>query len=427
MAGCGIAIGPEQAATGVADAPEPAAANVLPASETAALDTAEATAVDTAEARGRCCDRGCRGGAADRLSRAATDLPAITSVESPDQAPARAVPPRPEAPAAAEIASATPAEATPAIASLRPRARPKGLAASASAGTKTASAQPETVAPPVLHDPTLRLAQGAGSCPRRLAGDMPRRPGAAPEGQTFMARLASVSGTERDRHVTRQILSGNMPGLMRRLAPVSFSGRLRDGSRATLTLCVTPDYLALGSDRDYVRVPLGLRAATRIAEEFDMLLPTAQIVDLIYRAADLRLTPRPMTPGPRMTTTAYLLEHNATVEGQRRKAGARGDALVSGHKKDLVLTNRITSNPSRVAIYGWHRPGGEPIQPLSTVHGAEYADYSHGVRLVSRTAYLDGQPVDLRHLLSDPRYAVLVTREGPIRGPRLLMASLAGN
>jgi hypothetical protein len=79
--------------------------------------------------------------------------------------------------------------------------------------------------------------------------------------------------------------------------------------------------------------------------------------------------------------------------------------LLAGHKKDLVLANRLSSNRGRVAIYGWHRGNGDPIQPLSTVHGEYYADYSHGIRLVSRTAYVNGRPVDLRSLLTDGTYA----------------------
>uniref|UniRef100_UPI0018E4CA71 hypothetical protein n=1 Tax=Roseovarius salinarum TaxID=1981892 RepID=UPI0018E4CA71 len=272
-----------------------------------------------------------------------------------------------------------------------------------------------------------RIARSAGHCPRRLARAMPRRSGGAPGGQAFMAKLDGLDGVERDRHVSRQILQGNMPSFLRDLAPVSFQGRTRDGNAVQLTICVTPDYLALGSDRDYVRVPLGLRAATRIGERFDMLLPTTQMVDLIYRAARVRLAPQPMQPGPQMTSTDYLLRHNATVQAQSRRAGAARGTLLSGHKKDLVLTNRITERRGRVAIYGWHRRNGTPIQPLSTVHGAGYADYSHGVRLVSRTAFLDGRPIDLRDLMANPRYAGLLSDEGPIGGPRLLMASLAGN
>jgi hypothetical protein len=64
-------------------------------------------------------------------------------------------------------------------------------------------------------------------------------------------------------------------------------------------------------------------------------------------------------------------------------------------------TNRPWSNPGRVAIYGWHRPDGNPIQPLNTVHGIRYADYSQGVRLVSDTAYVGGKATPLLTLLQD--------------------------
>ena len=50
--------------------------------------------------------------------------------------------------------------------------------------------------------------------------------------------------------------------------------------------------------------------------------------------------------------------------------------LTAGPRKDLVLTSRLWLDPGKVAIYGWHRARGAPIQPLSTVHGAGYADYS---------------------------------------------------
>ncbi|MBZ0124310.1 MAG: hypothetical protein K8F31_10540, partial [Roseovarius sp.] len=252
-------------------------------------------------------------------------------------------------------------------------------------------------------------------------------PGNAPGAQAVLASVQGLDGVKRDALVSREILRGNMPGFLHNLAPVTVSGRAGDGSAVEITLCVTPDYLAVGGDRDYVRVPLGLRAATRISDEFDMILPTPRMVDMIYRAAALRLPPQPMPPGPQMTSTAYFVRHNATVEAQRRRAGAAPGTLISGTKKDVVLTARLASNRGRVAIYGWHRTNGQPIQPLSTVHGAGYADYSHGVRLVSRTAYLNGKPADLRSLMADPRYAGLLSKEGPLGGPALRMAALAAN
>ncbi len=48
-----------------------------------------------------------------------------------------------------------------------------------------------------------------------------------------------------------------------------------------------------------------------------------------------------------------------------------------------------------MAIYGWHKPDGTPIQPLTTVHVDWYVDYSHGVRLAKRTVKVDGQSADL--------------------------------
>jgi len=44
-----------------------------------------------------------------------------------------------------------------------------------------------------------------------------------------------------------------------------------------------------------------------------------------------------------------------------------------------------------VAIYGWHKLDGKPIQPLYTGHVDWYVDYSHGIRLVSRTIYIDNK------------------------------------
>jgi hypothetical protein len=89
--------------------------------------------------------------------------------------------------------------------------------------------------------------------------------------------------------------------------------------------------------------------------------------------------------------------------------------LTAGDKKDLVLTNRLWSNLSRVAIYGWHLPDGMPIQPLSTVHGMRYADYSHGIRLISAIAYMNGEARQLLSLLEDPQAAGLFSNEGAIR------------
>ena len=281
---------------------------------------------------------------------------------------------------------------------------------------------PETMTRPRLLDPTPPRA-GANPCSSRLARAIPRRPSNAAGGAAVMAAIGNSSGPDRDAALVAQALGGNIPDNLRSLQPVSFAG-IVGGRQTQITLCVTPDYLAIGSNADHVRVPLGLPAALRVADGFDMMLPTTRMVDAIYAQADLRVSPAPMPPTSAMSSTDYFLRHDSTVDAQFARAGARDGLLVAGHKKDVVIANRLSNAPGRVAIYGWHRANGDPIQPLSTVHGEYYADYSHGIRLVARTAYVDGRAVDLRALLTDGQYAGLLNTDGPLTGAAIRLASL---
>jgi len=266
-------------------------------------------------------------------------------------------------------------------------------------------------------------AQALILCGDDMTRDIPRRSARAASGSAVMDRVMSLGGVERDRAITQEILKGNMPDHLRQLVPVGFDGALSNGQPVVVVLCVTPDYLAVGSDRDHVRVPLGLPAAARIADELGFFLPTTRIVDAIYEQAEVQLAPSPMEPTSAMVTTDYMRRHDATVTRQRSRATRFLDTLTAGQKKDLVLTTRLYSKPGQVAIYGWHQPNGRPIQPLSTVHGAQYADYSHGIRLVARIAYVNGRKVPLEELMRHPELASLVSSEGPV-DPARLQASL---
>lgn len=328
---------------------------------------------------------------------------------------------------AASLEAGRPVGAAMALAlttSRTPQRRPETVTRLASLSVDTAPA-PSLFAPqrePLSVEPLRRAIAHSDQCGSALTRSIPRRSRSAGDGSAVIGQLASASGSARDGAIISEVMGGNIPDFLRNLVPVTFTGEGRGGQETRITICVMPDYLAVGSDRDFVRVPLGLPAAMRVAERFDMVLPTTRMVDVIYAQANVRLSPSPMEPGAQMASTNYFLRHNATVEGQRREADSRLGLLVSGHKKDLVLTNRLDRNPGRVAIYGWHRRSGSPIQPLSTVHGAQYADYSHGIRLISRRAFVDGQPIDLRDLLADSRLAGLLSSEGPISNRQLLAA-----
>ena len=187
-----------------------------------------------------------------------------------------------------------------------------------------------------------------------------------------------------------------------------------------VTVFVTPDYLAVGTDDDCVPIPLDFIDAAAVAARLGVALPTARIVDAVYQAAAVRLAPIPLPAGPEMRSMAYVLEHWRRVQAERidRTAGA----LVAGNKKDVVLTDRLLEMPDREAIYGWHRPDGRPIQPLSLVHGAGYADYSHGIRLVGGVVLVDGEEWPYLQALADPVVATVLSGEGPIADAAALMA-----
>jgi hypothetical protein len=257
---------------------------------------------------------------------------------------------------------------------------------------------------------------------------IPSRAVDAPAGSEFARRVEFLSGPERDAQVRSELLSGNVPQFLRRLAPVTVTSA-DSAHPLEITLCVLPDYLAVGTDKDFVFVPLGLEAALDIAGHFGFDLPTPKLVDAIYKESAVKLAPQPLPAGDRMRSTDYVVHHTQMITLQRSELGASLGELTAGDKKDLVLTSRLWEIPGRVAIYGWHRSVNEPIQPLSTVHGARYADYSHGVRLVSSIVYVNGVRWSIDDVLSEPRLAALLTSEGPLTriAERLsaLMARLA--
>jgi hypothetical protein len=232
-------------------------------------------------------------------------------------------------------------------------------------------------------------------------------------GSSFADRIADLTGPPREEAFLAELSRGNLPPFLRELKPVDLSWVDRRGRLHEATIFVMPDYLAVGTNEDFLRVPLGLDTAKRVARQFDFTLPTRKMVDAIYQQSTIRLTPQPMRPGPWMTSTAYYVSHQRSIEAQR--AGRPLGELVSGHKKDLILTKRLLTRRGRVAIYGWHQRGGEPIQPLSTVHGARYADYSHGVRLVSTTVVVDGEVSSIFDVLRDRELARVLSYEGTIR------------
>jgi len=234
-----------------------------------------------------------------------------------------------------------------------------------------------------------------------------------------------LSESDREAAIEAELLAGNMPAFLRKAAPVTLSGTLPDGRTTRVTVCVLVDYLAIGSDRDFLYVPMRLETALIVADRYHATLPTNRMVDATYDQAAVKLSPQPLPAGPEMRSTGYYTHHNEIIGEQRAALGAVPGVMTSGHKKDLVIANRLWRYPDRVAIYGWLRASHDPIQPLSTWHGARYADYSHGARLVGTTIYVDGKPMAIFDALADPNLSRILNGDGPIPRGAQLVAMLA--
>lgn len=251
------------------------------------------------------------------------------------------------------------------------------------------------------------------------------RPADAPAGTAFSQRIASLDFTNREHEIYAQVLAGNVPEFYRKFCAVNVTNSF-NGAQHTATFFAAPDYLAVGDDEDYFFTPMTPGIAQRIADRLGCLLPTRKMVNDIHAAAVVKLVPQPIPPGPEMITVPVFAEHNALVRAQRlaKQTDYPLGALVSGDKKDLVLTPRLTNSPGRVAIYGWHQTNGLPIQPLYLGHTDAWADYSHGVRLVLNRMLLNSKPTTVTAVLADAKFAGLLSDEGVITEPRYATNSL---
>ena len=243
----------------------------------------------------------------------------------------------------------------------------------------------------------------------------PPRKREAVTGSEFAAQVMHMTAAQRDSVVYTEIAQGNIPYSFRQ--PVYLTDSLQDanGIQHKVTICVLPDFLAIGTDKDFLRVPMLPLTAQKLADLYDATLPTRRLSDLIHKHSELKFVPHPMTPDSTMTTVPVFVRHDSIIESARRENNYSLSILAAGHKKDIVITNRIAKEPGRLFIYGWHFQDGKAIQPLSAAHSINYVDYSHGVRLIRDEVLVDGKLYSLKKLLQDSiLYKLFSDESGPM-------------
>jgi hypothetical protein len=217
-------------------------------------------------------------------------------------------------------------------------------------------------------------------------------------GNEFYHQAFAMKWKQRDSFAVKEILGGAIPSFLKKFTPVPVSiTDSASGKKINATYYVSPDYLSIGTNDDWARINITPMAAQKIADSFNCFLPTRKMVDDIYNAAKIKLEPVPMYAFRDSTPTMW--HHHLIVEGQRK--GRKG--LIAGIQKDVVISGRISRDgrPDRVAIYGWHKLDGKPIQPFYTGHINWWVDYSQAIRLIYRKIKVRGKWMDYIDVLKD--------------------------
>jgi hypothetical protein len=246
------------------------------------------------------------------------------------------------------------------------------------------------------------------------------KPDATLSGKAFMESIDTVEFWKREDMIVNAILAGEMPSELKRFQKIVFTTPvvvsvevLRVPHR--VEMLVSCDFLSVGRDDDFVRMPMGPLAAQQIADTLGCILPTTYIVDRIAEASQGHLDIFPFRPlGTRNSQPIIYQDSNNAINALYKAYGYKYGELISGLKKDVVLTYKIHTikgNERHVAIYGWHHPDGRVQQPLHTRHGNFYADYSHGIRMIYRTVKVDGVEYDAREILESPSLYRLLSDE----------------
>lgn len=246
------------------------------------------------------------------------------------------------------------------------------------------------------------------------------KPTATLAGSDFMRRADTTAFWTLEDIIVETVTAGQVPDALRHFRKITFTTPVVDSveilrKKHKVEMWVLPDYVAIGTNDDFVRMPMGPLAAQRIADALDCTLPTAFLVDRIAEASEGHVDIFPFRPlGNRNSQPIVFQDSNNAINAQFKAYGYEFGQFISGLKKDIVLTYKImtlTEYERNVAIYGWHHPDGRAQQPLFVRHGNFYVDYSHGVRLIYNKVKIDGVEYNIREVLQSPELYRLLSDE----------------
>jgi len=234
-------------------------------------------------------------------------------------------------------------------------------------------------------------------------------------GSQFIDSLPATASVQRENMIIQAVKDGN--------AVIDWCTIVSEEGDNKLELVVSKHVLKIGDCEDAVRVAVTCRTMQLLCDELDCVMPTAKISDLCWLQAANQLPAYTQTPDSHMSDTDRFVTHSEAID--KGLDGRTGLSAPEG--KDFVLTNRLWSNTSKSANYGWQVkgapsrgaiPGVQVWQPVGLAHIVDFTDYSQMFRLIKRRALLNGEEVDLADIYISKELAVLVSSEGALPGYR---------
>ncbi len=256
-----------------------------------------------------------------------------------------------------------------------------------------------------------------------MSSPIPPRPQGALTGDQIRERILAIMGDtqkcdqqelERRRaqladFVFQQVTSGNVPDFMRPENYRTVTVETRVGNRTvSATFRVCPDYLAIGPNNDFTRMPLDPLTAQRIADRFGLAMPTQRMTDIIDAEAAKAGGTMPFVAAPAVGKRVTDPHSGKSVESNwhyQAYGNYEGRWMLSG--EFIIMQNRILQEspesvrnaPIRSGLkkdviydpfaFQESHEGGPPVviyrrgvQGLSNWHNEKYFDYSHGIRFL---------------------------------------------
>lgn len=232
--------------------------------------------------------------------------------------------------------------------------------------------------------------------------------------------------------VLQHVADGNMPSTWDDFVTIEVKGP--KGTVVEFDVAKHP--LRIGTDEDWVEIPVDGPNAAAICEITGYSLPHYWMVDHIhvkardsggavhfYAAPEIAQALGVRPPRGSSSKKEFILKRNDLFQAWIKAKGI-GDQLISGHYKDIVLpVDGQTSGPQRrtlkdrllrrtrvksgrVEIYGRYNDSGNRIQPLSGGHHIKgFFDYPQGIRFVKKDLKVNGDSMPMAEFVGSSEYA----------------------